>query len=134
MPKSQPAAEEVDLTVYAAKSPTSMHERFSDWLLEETGYDPATAKSKAEAFRRGVSLGGFLRPTFQASDANRAGREEAKAERQAEEKAAKPAKAAKAVKAAPATEAPKPAAPKGKGGPRKSAPKAATEDANSSPF
>src|SRR5215471_17503894 len=64
------ARDKGDLTGYATKPPSDMHVRFADWLLEQTEYDPAKAKSKEEAFRAGVALGAYLRPTFQRSDTN----------------------------------------------------------------
>jgi hypothetical protein len=132
MPKTAP---ETDFTVYANKTPTPMQERFADWLLEETAYDPTKAKTKEEAFRMGVALGAFLRPTYQASDANQSARSAAAApERAPKAKAAKP----QGRTAKPATEpVAMPAVPKakaGKGGPRKAAPKSANVDASDSPF
>jgi uncharacterized NAD(P)/FAD-binding protein YdhS len=143
------AGEEVDLTVYATKAGTAMQESFADWLLEVTEYDPATAKTKGDAFRRGVILGAYLRPTFQRSEANHSRWEEQRAakEEEAEERAAKraaakaAAKAEKPAKAAPAApakaaKAAKPAAPAkvAKGGPRKAAAKPVTDDDGNSPF
>ena len=106
------------------KKATPLQERFAGWLQSDAvGYDPATAKSKREAFEEGVRLAVSLRIPFQASDFNReataaerARREEeraakAKAEPKAEDAPApsKP-KATKASKAAPAP-APVPTAP-----------------------
>jgi hypothetical protein len=131
MPKN--AAVETDLTVYANKVPTTMQARFADWLLEETTYDPASAKTKEQAFRMGVALGAFLRPTYQASDANQAARAESRA---AETSVAKPVKLQGRKAKATETPAPTPAPAKAKatkGGPRKAAARPASE-ASDSPF
>jgi hypothetical protein len=99
-----------DLTKYADKPGTPMHDAFVEWMLDETGYDPNSAKTKADAFARGVILGAYLRPTYQRSEANHDRRTEP---------APKPVKAAKTAKAAPeATPA------KGKSLSRKTAPAA----------
>lgn len=135
------AKDDADLTVYADKPATRMQEHFADWLLEETGYDPSKAKTKEEAFRAGVTLGAYLRPTFQRSETNHGRREDDRAakeeasEARAEKRAAKsvPAKAAKAVPAK-ASKAKAPAATAGKGGPRKASAKPVADADNNSPF
>ena len=111
--------EEKDYTEYADKPATDLQERFVPWLLDKTGYNPATAKTKADAFAAGVRLSVYLRIPFQASPENkeatltarqaraeeleaiRAQREEDKAAKAAErEKAAADRKAAAEEKAA----------------------------------
>lgn len=100
-------AAEIDVKSYLDKAPTTLQARFADYLQEEVGYDPNSAKNKTEAFREGVRLGVALRMIFQASDYNRDARAAEQAER-AESKEAAPAKAAKApAKAAPAAKAAK---------------------------
>jgi hypothetical protein len=135
MPKNEAPAE-VDFTVYATKTPTPMQARFADWLLEETEYSPGTAKTKEEAFRMGVALGAYLRPTYQASDANKSGREEALAEKPAKVEKAPKATKVKAEKPAKAAPAAPPARAKGvkAAGPRKAAAKSAAADTSDSPF
>lgn len=84
---------------YAAKEPTDLHEHLSDWIQEKTGYDPASAKSKQQAFLKGVQLGALLRMDHQASPENQERRRtlaERTAKAKEEAKAAKPAKAAAA--------------------------------------
>jgi hypothetical protein len=106
-------AKERDLTTYAEKAPTDLQSRFAEWIPDQTGYNPNSAKTKAEAFNAGVRLATALRMVFQASPENQAALEQARAaaeqakvdrENAAEEK---PAKAAKAAKAAPAKAAPR---------------------------
>jgi hypothetical protein len=117
------ADEDQDLTKYADKPGTAMHDAFVEWLKDETGYNPSAAKSKDEAFERGVILGAYLRPTYQRSEANmdRRGSVEKAAPKakKASAAAAKPAKAAK--KTAPAAEV----APSTTGTVRKATPKKA---------
>lgn len=110
---------ERDLTQYATKPATASLEYYAEWIPEATGYDPAAAKSKQEAFERGVYLAVTLHRDFQTSPENqefkerlkatraeeaeaaRAEREEAKAAKQAEREAAAAAKEqAKAERAA----------------------------------
>jgi hypothetical protein len=129
------AEDEQDLTRYADKPPTAMHEAFIEWLLDETGYDPNSAKSKGEAFAKGVALGAYLRPTYQKSDANHDRPNFAR--RAAEESAPKSAK--KAAAAAPAAKkAAKKTAPAvtPSAGVRKATPKKAraTENVTETPF
>jgi hypothetical protein len=88
-----------DLSAYATKAPSDMQVRFADWLLEETGYDPAKAKSKEEAFRAGVALGAYLRPTFQRSDTNHGAWKDSGVKVPGIARKAAPAKPAKATKA-----------------------------------
>jgi hypothetical protein len=70
MPKQSTEEAERDLTIYADKEPTDLQERFAVWIPEATGYDPATAKTKTEAFEEGVRLATALRMIFQASPEN----------------------------------------------------------------
>lgn len=110
-----------DYTSYATAKPTPLQVDFTGWITDKTGYDPASAKSKAEAFAEGVRLGVALRIPFQASDENKeatAARKAARAAETSEPKAeasseTAPAKAAKATKAAakPATATPEAAPP-----------------------
>lgn len=79
--KNKPEAE--DFSPYLEKGPTDLQARFTDWLKgEAVGYDPATAKTKAEAFAEGVRLATALRMKFQASPENQ---EELEARRLAKE-------------------------------------------------
>jgi hypothetical protein len=61
---------------YVSDAPTKLQSRFSDWLLEKTGYSPANE----ESFRDGVRLGVQLRMHFQRSDENREANERERAE------------------------------------------------------
>jgi hypothetical protein len=100
------AEEEKDYTEYATKPATPLQERFAPWLLEKTGYNPATAKTKADAFADGVRLSVFLRIPFQASPENRAATEELRAQRAEEAEAARLAREEeRAAKAAEREEA-----------------------------
>jgi hypothetical protein len=80
-----------DYSAYIDKAPTPTQARMIDWLKgEEVGYDPSTAKTKAEAFEMGAKLVFALRMEFQRSAFNqeaiadrRAELEDAKAETQA---------------------------------------------------
>jgi hypothetical protein len=106
------AKEQSDVSTYLTKPATTLQSRFAEYIKTEVGYDPATAKTKAEAFAEGVRLATATRMIFQASDFNReatAAERSAKAlaaeaETPAEPKPAKPAKTApvKKAKAAPA--------------------------------
>lgn len=114
----------VDPSIYLEKAATPLQNRFSTWIQEEVGYNPNTAKTKAEAFAEGVRIATATRMVFQASDFNRAETAKERAAREAAAAAAaeevpvpKPAKATKAApapapaKAAPAKKAAKKAAP-----------------------
>lgn len=94
-------ADEKDYTEYRDKPPTDLQTRFVPWLLEQTGYNPATAKTKADAFADGVRLSVYLRIPFQASPENKEATQTSRA-RRAEEAAARAAEReeAKAAKAA----------------------------------
>jgi hypothetical protein len=105
-------AQSTDPKTYLDKAPTALQRRFADYIVSEVGYNPATAKSKQEAFEEGVRIATATRMVFQASTFNREGRAEEIANRPAKApktpklaKTAAPAKAAKAAKAAPAAEA-----------------------------
>lgn len=137
-------AKERDLTTYADKAPTDLQSRFAEWIPDQTGYNPNSAKTKAEAFNAGVRLATALRMIFQASPENQAALEEAraaaaqkaanKAAADDEEAPAKPAKKAAAKKTAAAAA---PAAPaKATATPRKRAAKkaAAAENTEEAPF
>jgi hypothetical protein len=105
-PPSTAAAnyEEPDFKHYVEKPATATQEHFHDWVLDKTGYDPATAKTKAAAFEAGIRIGTSLRGLHQASPENQ--------ERLAEQRAASAdAKAAKEAEAANAAAAPAKAAP-----------------------
>jgi hypothetical protein len=82
-------AEEKDYSTYLEKEPTDLQERFADWILDKTGYEP----TDADDFATGVQLATALRMEFQRSPENQAVLEErrAAAEERAEEKATKPA-------------------------------------------
>jgi len=88
-----------ELSAYATKAASDMQVRFADWLLDQTEYDPAKAKSKEEAFRAGVALGAYLRPTFQRSEANHEAWGASGAKVPGIARKATPAKAPKAAKA-----------------------------------
>lgn len=92
MPREK--APEGDFTRYASLAPTPLQERFGPWIMEKTGYDPATAKSKQEAFLAGVRLAVALRIPFQASPENKSAAAQLRAERakSSDEQAEKPAK------------------------------------------
>jgi hypothetical protein len=126
-PPSQTAAAytEPDFAKIVAKPTSPLQEHFHDWVLEKTGYDPATAKTKAAAFAEGIRLGTALRGIHQASPENQERIAESRAAREAEAvevapKAAKATKAAAPAKAAPAAAPAKKAA-------KKAAPAAAPE-------
>lgn len=89
---------EKDYTAYVAKNPTDLQERFTDWLLEKTEYDPAQTKSKMEVFKMAVKLSVALRIPFQASPENQAALEEARAA--SAQRAEEPKPARKSTKAA----------------------------------
>jgi len=92
---------EVDYTKYVGKAPTDLQERFAEWILDKTEYDPSSEKTKAAAFAEGVRLGVALRMPFQRSDENQAVLEERREANEAKT-AAKPAKkATKKAKPAP---------------------------------
>lgn len=115
------AEQEPDYTYALGQAPTSLQRRFADFIMsEEVGYNPATAKSKEEAFREGVRMAVQLRIPFQASATNREATEQERLERQeakavekaekerlrAEQQEARAAKqAAKAAKASASEEA-----------------------------
>jgi hypothetical protein len=116
---------EINFEAYRDKPVTPLQEHFADWIVEKTGYDPSSAKTKHEAFLRGVALGTALRQAHQASPENQAARSERKVTPEvASEVPASPAKktAKKAAASAQATEAPEPAAtPRRRGGRRAAA-------------
>jgi hypothetical protein len=95
--------EPVDATTYLDKAPTVLQARFAGWIKDEVGYNPATAKTKAEAFEEGVRLATATRMVFQASDFNR---EANAAQQAANAKARAAAKAAKEAEEAEEEEAP----------------------------
>lgn len=124
-PESAAAANyaEPDFSVYLEKAPTATQEHFHEWILDKTGLDPATFKTKALAFAEGVRIGTALRGIHQASPENQErlaeAREASAAAKAEKESAPKPAKAGPAVapaKAAPAKTAAK-AAPAKKAAP-----------------
>lgn len=111
MAQTQESEETVerDLAAYADKPATPSLEFYSEWLQDATGYDPAAAKSKAEAFERAVYLAVTLHRDFQTSDQNiefkekqRVAREEALEQARVEREEAKAAKAAEQAAAATA--------------------------------
>ena len=71
------------LASYADKPSTVTQLRFTAWLLEQTGVDPARMTPQ-QAFERGVALSLVLRPSFQQSPENQAHLEERRKERQRE--------------------------------------------------
>lgn len=98
--KAAPEPEEVqgkDYSSYIEKDATPTQERMIEWLQsEDVGYDPATAKTKAEAFFMGAKLVFALRMEFQRSPFNQALLEERRLELEAaksETTAAAPKKA-----------------------------------------
>lgn len=61
-----------DFTKYPAKEPSSLHLHFANWIKEKTNFDPSRdARSKEDAFLRGVQLGTLLRQVHQRSPENR---------------------------------------------------------------
>lgn len=113
MPKPASAAAaayvEPDFKHYVEKPATATQEHFHEWVLQKTGYDPATAKTKAAAFEAGIRIGTSLRGLHQASPENqdrlaeqREASRAAAAEKASQPKAEKPAPAAAPAKAAPA--------------------------------
>lgn len=101
----EPAEEGPEYAAYATKAPTALQARFVPWIMDKTGYDASTAKSKQEAFEAGVRMAVALRIPFQRSDENQAARAEGRANGAAEAEAAPPAKKAgrKAAKATAAS-------------------------------
>lgn len=99
-----------DFSGYLEKGPTDLQARFTDWLQgDAVGYNPASAKTKAEAFAEGVRLATALRMKFQASPENQEeleARRAAKEERQA--KAAKRKTSGRKTRKAKAEEEPEP--------------------------
>jgi hypothetical protein len=101
MPKSKSEPVEKDFLAYAEKPPTPLQAHLADWLLEKTEYDPARAKSKADAFRRGVQLSAALRMEHQKSPENAERRELLKEEVAAARPVKAPKKAKKVVEPEP---------------------------------
>lgn len=107
------AEQEPDYTYQNGVAPTPLQARFAAWLQSDAvGYDPATAKSKKEAFEEGVRYAVALRIPYQASEHNKLATEEERDQRaqqkaQRDEERAK-AKAAREAAAAKATAAPEP--------------------------
>jgi hypothetical protein len=104
MPKSKSEPVEKDFLAYAEKPPTPLQAHLADWLLEKTEYDPARAKSKADAFRRGVQLSAALRMEHQKSPENAERRELLKEEVAAARPVKAPKKAKKVVEPEPEEE------------------------------
>lgn len=95
------------------KPATALQRRFAEWLQsDEVGYNPATAKSKADAFAEGVRYAVALRIPYQASDHNRQATAVERAERQEARVAAaaerEEARAARAASKEETAEEPKP--------------------------
>jgi hypothetical protein len=82
-------SDELEYGDYRDKAPTPLQERFVPWLVEKTGYNPAAAKTKQEAFEAGVRLAVSLRIPFQASPENREATEALRKEREEEMAAAR---------------------------------------------
>lgn len=61
-----------DFASYKDKPATELQQELAAWICEKTGYDPATAKSKQQAFLDGIRLGASLRMEHQASPENQA--------------------------------------------------------------
>lgn len=80
-PEPEEIDEEKDYSLYLEKAPTALHERFADWILEKTGYEP----TDEEEFRTAVSLSTALRMEHQRSPEN----QEVLAENRAKAAAAK---------------------------------------------
>lgn len=95
---------EKDYTVYVDKDPTDLQTRMTDWVLDKTGYDPAKAKTKAQAFADGIKLGVALRMEFQASPENQELLAEARRRFAEEQAKPKPVKAKKTKTKKPAPE------------------------------
>lgn len=77
---------EKDFSVYLEKDPTPKQERFIDWILRETGYEP----ENEDDFRLGAQLGQVLYMYYQRSDENQAILEQQRAEREAAKANPKP--------------------------------------------
>lgn len=96
---AEEAAEtEEDYTRYLEKDPTDLQERFGQWILDKTGYEP----DNEDDFLAGVQLGTALRMKFQASPENQevlAQRREAAAKAKEEKAAAPPKKRGRPAKA-----------------------------------
>lgn len=96
---AEEAAEtEEDYTKYLEKDPTDLQERFGQWILEKTGYEP----KDEDDFLAGVQLATALRMKFQASPENQAVLEErrlAAAEAKEAKAAAGPKKRGRPAKA-----------------------------------
>ena len=107
-----------DYTVYRDKEPTAKMTKFADWIIDNV-YEGELVnedfKTKEDAFREGVRLGGTLRMKFQASPENQADLEAARAAREAEEEPA-PAPA-RGRRGAAAKEEPAAPARRGRGRP-----------------
>lgn len=96
--KNKPEAE--DFSGYLEKGPTDLQARFTDWLKgDAVGYNPASAKTKAEAFAEGVRLSTALRMKFQASPENQELLEERRAAKEAQEHKPKPKRKTRKAKA-----------------------------------
>lgn len=99
-----------DYSDYIEKAATPTQARMIEWLQgDDVGYDPTTAKTKAEAFAMGAKLVFALRMEFQRSPFNQDAIEERRAELEeakAETKAAAPKKtrATRKAKAEPEPE------------------------------
>lgn len=98
-----PKSETKDFAAYVEKTPTPTQQHFVDWVQEVTGYDPAKARTKADAFAMGARLCFVLRMDHQRSEENQERLAAARAEREEGDEAPKPKKAAK--KARPKTAA-----------------------------
>lgn len=79
---------EIDFSVYADKEPTSLQERFADWIIDKCELSFGTKKEEA-AFRNGVRVSVALRIPFQSSDENRQATAEEREARAAERAKAK---------------------------------------------
>lgn len=146
--EAEMAESEKDYAAYAAKDPTDLHTHLAEWIKDKSGYDPTKAKSKEEAYLKGVQLGALLRMDHQSSPENQQRRaalsrsSEAKAEPDAPAAAKKATKAAKKAAAvakpaeettAPAKKAARPASGKRRG-PRPAAAGSADTTGTPAPF
>jgi hypothetical protein len=89
-PEPEPVEDEKDYTTYLDKAPTDLQERFAQWILDQTGYEP----NDSDDFATGVQLATALRMEFQRSPENQAELERKRAakEQEDEEKASAPPK------------------------------------------
>lgn len=75
---AKPAEDEKDYSLYLEKEATPLQERFADWIIEKTGYEPVDE----EEFRLAVQLATALRMEHQRSPENQEVLEAKRAEKE----------------------------------------------------